>query len=162
LLSSDCVSAHFLNQVDFINKKIAVALSHANSDKPLFCEVDWLSCHLHWTGALLKSGKLSDTLAAAVTQQFDAAMALNISRPKAVFHLFASIETIRTRIALRGRTYESNMGPLLHQLQATEWLETLRKFVPEVYEVEASSPIDAVVVSVRSLLDVVLAKSTRE
>jgi deoxyadenosine/deoxycytidine kinase len=106
----------FLNQADFVVRKIGQAVSMGDSPGLHLVEVDWMTCHAQWTTALWRSGRISGAQRDAVQLVHDSAIAAGIPRPDQIFYLHAPVELLLTRIAARRRDFESRYAAFVSDL----------------------------------------------
>lgn len=141
----------FLNQLDFMMRKIADATAAGSRPGTTFLEVDWVSCHWYWLIALTASGLLERAERDALMEVYAAAERCGVPQPDAIVVLRAEPGVVLQRQRLRGRDYEMSDAfvELTEQLAGVR-LEG-RTRVPLI-EVDADAPLETVVADVEEAL----------
>jgi deoxyadenosine/deoxycytidine kinase len=106
----------FLNQADFLVRKLGEASLMASRPGLQLVEMDWIACHVVWAPAMARAGRISPTQARCLDAMYEAGIRADLRRPDLTFFLTVPPEVALARMARRGRAFEADFERLVREL----------------------------------------------
>jgi deoxyadenosine/deoxycytidine kinase len=131
----------FLNQVDFLMTKMRQTLGMPSSATTVV-EVDWVTCHVHWSTTLERTNRVSRDHARSLQQVYVAGVAAGVPKPRRAYYLTAPIDVLVARIDARNRPWEHSYRELLLDLENLDLPALERELACPLRVLDATRSID--------------------